>query len=262
MNGATDLTPLQVQHVEAFLNLFSDVEAALKKRLDRKSNDRTGVAKMIDDYAEINPLWSISANELRNLADIRNLLTHQRSYAGGYPVAVSPRSVASLREILHQLREPVPVSKRYRRPVLTVSPDETLARILRLAVENDFSQFPVEKNHQFKGLITENEIVRWLGRRSSSGYHEFDFSKVTANDVLHDSSTNSLAFKIFSFARLDAAELEVMSRFTNQPTLEVVLLTSTGNNRTRCEGIITQWDAARHARKATGHPKAHDPRVG
>ena len=52
--------------------------------------------------------------------------------------------------------------------------------------------------------------------------------------------------RIFHFERLDAPLEEVMGRFSTEPALEVILLTSSRNNDTAIEDIITQWDAARY----------------
>ena len=133
------LTSGQRKNIEEFLHSFADVETALKTRLRRRGNDPTGFRTLIDQYAARNPYWTDSANRLRNLADIRNLLTHQRSTACGYPIAVAPTSLHAIWEIKDQLLKPEPVSIRYRKSVKTVSPDDSLAGVLALAFENGFS---------------------------------------------------------------------------------------------------------------------------
>src|SRR5687767_14374750 len=98
-----ELTSSQRKDIEEFLHLFADIETSLKLRLRRRANDRTGVGTLIDNYVEANPYWTDSANRLRNLADIRNLLTHQRGMDCGYPIAVAPRSLEAIRHIEEQL---------------------------------------------------------------------------------------------------------------------------------------------------------------
>jgi hypothetical protein len=137
------LTKKQRDSVEQFLHLFADVESVLKKRLGRRANDRTGTSMLINGYVAKNPYWADSANRLRNLADIRNLLTHQRGTAFGYPIAVSPFSLQGLREINEHLLKPEPVSDRYRKEVITVSDEDPLESVVAMAFEKGFSQFPV-----------------------------------------------------------------------------------------------------------------------
>lgn len=132
------LTQKQRENVGQFLDLFSDVEAALKKRLSLPA-DRTGVRVLINGYVTKNPNWRDSANCLRHLADIRNVLTHQRGTAFGFPLAVTSHSIEALREIKEHLLRPQPVSARYCREVITVSASDSLAYVVALSFENGFS---------------------------------------------------------------------------------------------------------------------------
>jgi CBS domain-containing protein len=242
----SELTSCQRKCIEDFLHLFADVERALKTKLGHRVNDVTGVRTLIDEYAAKNPYWTEPANRLRNLAEIRNLLTHQRGTACGYPIAVAPSSLYAIREIKEQLLRPEPVSIRYRKSVKTVSPDDSLAGVLALAFENGFSQFPVVNDGRFGGLITENEIIRWMGRRAQVHSVEVNLAAVTVRMVLKEKDPFLRGIPIFHFEKLEAPVEEVMGRFSAEPALEAILLTSGGDKDTPIEGIITQWDAARY----------------
>ena len=240
------LTKNQRENVETFLHLFTDLEKALKVKLRRSTNDRTRFSALVSFYEDKNPYWKESADLLRNFADIRNLLTHQRGTAFGYPIAVTPPLIKVIQRIKEQLLKPEPISERYCRSVKTVSADDTIACVLALAFENGFSQFPVVNNGQFRGLITENEIVRWLGRESKMKSVEVNLAAFSVRMVLKEKDPFLKDIAIFHFEKLDAPVQEVMGRFAAQPALEVVLLTDSGTGNTPIKGIITQWDAARY----------------
>jgi hypothetical protein len=191
------LTKKQRDNVEQFLHLFADVESALKKRLGRRANDRTGTSILINSYAAKNPYWEGAANRLRNLAYIRNLLTHQRGTAFGYPIAVSLFSLQALREINEHLLNPEPVSDRYRKEVITVSDEDSLESVLVMAFEKGFSQFPVLSDQRFGGLITENEITRWLGHRAKANSVEVNLAAVTVKMVLKEKTHFCGKFRFF-----------------------------------------------------------------
>jgi predicted transcriptional regulator len=244
--GISGLTGGQRKQVEVFLHLFADVEAALKKRLGRRANDRTVVQAMIEAVVAKNPYWTDSANRLRHLADIRNVLIHQCGTTFGYPIAVAPSSIQALRSIKEQLLKPEPASQRYRRNVKMVSAADSIASVLRSAFENGYSQFPVLSDGQFGGLITENEIIRWLGRQSKANSVLINLEVVTVRMVLKEKDPFLRGIAIFHFEKLDAPLDEVMGRFSSEPALEVILLTETGNKQAPIEGIVTQWDAARY----------------
>ena len=244
-SATVGLTKSQRDIVEKFLHLFADVEAASRKRLRRRGNDVTGFSALINDYVARNPYWIDSADRLRNLAAIRNVLTHQRSTTFGYPVSVTSHTVTALRAIKEHLIVPEPVSVRYRKEVKRVTSNDSLALVVALAFENGFSQFPVINDGGFGGLITENEITRWLGRRVKANEPEVDLRAVAVKSVLKQKDPTSSGITIFRFRNLDAPVEEVMGLFSAEPMLEVILLTQSGNRHTPIEGIITQWDAAR-----------------
>jgi predicted transcriptional regulator len=116
--------------------------------------------------------------------------------------------------------------------------------VLGLAYERAFSQFPVVVAGKFRGVITENEVIRWLGQQVSRGHPVIDTAEVSVQTVLEQVEPDRPA--IFRFVRLDASEQEVMGMFQRQPALEVVMLTESGDGNTPLGGILTQWDAARY----------------
>jgi len=241
------LTRGQREMAESFLNSFADVEKMLKSRLGKKSDDRTGVGALITEYSQRNPFWAKAAIELQMLRQIRNVLAHQRSANAGYPVAVTSSTLTSLQKIHEHLAKPESVAVRYRRTVVTVSAADSLSAFLATAFEHGFSQLPVVDAGQFGGLITENEIVRWLGRRAKSGVAEVNLAAVPVGVVLEEKDPYLRGIHIFRFERIDACVEDVMGRFAAEPMLEAVLLTRSGDKSTSLEGIITQWDAARYS---------------
>lgn len=244
-NEKAGLTSEQLTNVRHFLILFADVEAALKNRLDLKADNRTRLQTLINDYAKANPFWTNSANQLRQLAEIRNLLVHQCGIEFGYPVAVTERSIGVLLEIKQHLLHPEKVQAKFCRKVKTVSASASLASVVALAFENGYSQFPVVDDGRFFGLITETEIIRWLGRRAKANKAEVDLREVCVKTVLKEKDPTTKGIAIFQFECLDAPVEEVMGLFS-RPMLEVVLLNKSGDKHTPIEGIITQWDAARY----------------
>jgi predicted transcriptional regulator len=257
-NRQRQLSSSQRRNIEEFLDCFAEIEQALKNKLGRRANDTTGVRKLIDEYSGRNGFWSIHANQLRGFADIwnilrgfadiRNILTHQRRTTVEYPIIIAPSSLREILQIRDHLLKPEPVGTNYSKAVSSVSPTQSLASILALAFQNGFSQFPVIHEEKFGGLVTENEIMRWMGRHAQTRSTEINLENVTVRSVLKEKDPDLRGIAIFHFARLDAPSDEVMSRFSTEPALEAILLTQSGNKATPIEGIITQWDAARYRR--------------
>lgn len=241
-NSTPHLTAEERVRIDTFLAAFTEVEAVLQSRLG--VNATTKFSRLVSDYRQQNPLWQADADDLDHYAQIRNFLTHERTVEYGYPVAVTPRSVDGLRAILDRLKSPIPVGKRFRREVVTVTPDRSLVDVLGLAFENSFSQFPVVEGDRFLGVVTENEITRWLGRQVKAGKIDIALGGVTVLQVMREREEDRP--QVFDFRRLDDPEQEVMGLFQQRAGLEVVLLTESGGRDKPLQGIITQWDAARY----------------
>lgn len=227
-----------------FVSIFTQVELALKSRLKVRGDSRVMVSQLIQDYATRNPLWRESAERLHTFRDIRNFLTHQ-SGSRGDPVLVTQESVEALRCIADALIHPELVATRFRKEVTCISKHDEVGKVLQLAFECGFSQFPVVNDGKFGGLITENEIVRWLGHRVKHGSSEVAFSAVRVSQLVTEKDPTMVGIPIFRFIPLDTPVDEAIATFATEHALEVLLLTLSGTKHTPIEGIITQWDAAR-----------------
>lgn len=229
-----------------FLEVFTEIEQLLKSRINPASDSHESVSKLILKYAKINPYWSANAGKLQGQAKIRNILTHQNSLEHGAPFTVKKACLRSLLEIQESLKRQILVSEKFKKPVTCVAKYDSLESVVRLAFEKGFSQFPVLDGDRFKGLITEAEIVRWLGRNARKDIRTIDLLAVQVSSVLPERDPYKKDMPIYHFEKLDAYLPEVMSWFVEQPVLEAVLLTKSGTNRTPIEGIVTQWDSARY----------------
>lgn len=229
---------------ERFLELIREIETSLRTRLGNRRAQRVGFAEMIEDYRQRNPYWHRDAEDLDVLREIRNYLTHDRSHHRGDPVAVTQASVDRLVQIRDGLIAPRPIGEQFQREVVTVQPSDTLASVLALSFQHAFSQFPVLDSGKFHGVITENEIIRWLGQQVSRRHTVIDIAGAAVKTVFDQVAPDRP--NIFRFVRLDAPEQEVMGLFRRHPALEVVMLTESGDGNTPFAGILTQWDAARY----------------
>jgi CBS domain-containing protein len=234
------------REIDEFLAPFTEVENCLNRRLGLSANDRTGASTLIAEYARWNPYRADQADQLGLLKDIPNVLVHKQSYDEGYPVILPPRTVHRLKAIHDHLATPVTIGQHYRCPVVTVTPTDSLKAVLSLAYEKGFSQFPVLKDGHFSGLITENAIVRWLGRRVRSSGPAVDLDDVRVGQVTGKEEPERKR-SILAFASAGSPEDEVTSLFVKSRLLEVILLTEDGRPTSALAGIVTQWGAARYS---------------
>lgn len=232
------MTAEEKRRVQSFLARFNRVDTQLRRRLGLSRRDGTFnavVTRFTRTYPNV-----VDADVLYTLAAIRNALVHETLSESEYCVVPTHSVSQQLNELLDQLVAPVRVIPTFRQKVETVTPEDTLTNVLELIKRRDFSQFPVYKNYEFVGLLTENGITRWLAG-CARGNSVPDLSNVRVVQLLRrEESDETCAF-------VPAAEevRSIRGMFANQTLLEAVLITDNGHSRPPLKGIITRWDMLR-----------------
>jgi hypothetical protein len=78
---------------------------------------------------------------LRTVSDLRNVVVHEETEPHGQMGV--PTVVARLEAICGWITKPARVVPRFQRSVETMTPDDSLAHVLRTISKRDYSQFPV-----------------------------------------------------------------------------------------------------------------------
>jgi predicted transcriptional regulator len=119
-----------------------------------------------------------------------------------------------------------------------VSTQDTLARVLKVINERDYSQFPVYKGDEFRGLLTENGITRWLAHHVVDTLSLVELDDIYIEDVLRSEEER----KNYQFVPRSMLVDDVSASFASEASLEAVLITSNGKHTEKLLGIVTRWD--------------------
>src|SRR5260370_36039949 len=92
--------------------------------------------------------------------DLRNVLIHQKTTPHHNLAVPTPPGVERLQAIHMRLSEPPLVIPRFEKPVESLTLEMSLAKVLRLISERDYSQFPVYAGSTLLRLLTESGITR------------------------------------------------------------------------------------------------------
>jgi predicted transcriptional regulator len=175
---------------------------------------------------------------IRLVADLRNVLVHEKKQPSEELATPAERIVKRLEEIANELESPEQVEARIApNDVATLSSEDSIEHILKLIKEKQFSQFPVIAEGKIIGLLTENGITRWL---SSEVTKEsiIDFADAKVAEVLaHEEKRDNMIL----IGRLREMN-EIRMRFAENPFLEAAIITQSGKPDQKPLGILTRWD--------------------
>jgi len=226
------LTSEDRNRIQRFKEEFNQLEQQLRRGFGRKPP----LVQIVKSYAQTHRGWK-HEQELLGLLNLRNDISHAEGTDRllALPTEFAIRDVRRIRRSIAWLQA---VGVRFRKKVEFVNPDTTVATVLSLVSERDYSQFPIEEQGHVKGLITENGITRWFAKRYVSGASWPDPDQ-TPIKALYRNEENRTAYVIVP--RHQSVESAV-GEFYSHPDLEAILITEGGKNVLPLLGIITRWD--------------------
>jgi len=237
------MTPHDLDLIERFIGAFNAIDLHLENVL--KVESHSSFRSLVDLYAKRNRWWK-HADQLRIFAGLRNVIVHDKIEAYKYVCVPAEESVASIEKIRDSLINPEKAATKFRRDVVTITPDDSLATVLKLIKDRQYSQFPVceraqERCVKFVGLLTENGITRWLAQRAASELSLIELSKVPVAEVLpvQEQRPN------YQFVAQDMPVEQIAYLFHENTYLEAVLMTQHGGEREKLLGIATRGDILR-----------------
>ncbi|MFC1959765.1 HPP family protein [Chloroflexota bacterium] len=229
---------------ERFLTAFGAIERRL--RLMTGLEQRTRFYKLVDCASAANPAVRRYSNDLKEYADLRNAIVHERT---DEHVIAEPndRAVRQIENILALLDNPPRVIPNFQKPVYTMTPEDPIAAAAFLMLAHDFSQLPiVNSDGHFVALLTSNDITRWIG--ISVPQQVIDLEKTVIAEIMNCNAEEGVPgagpdYTFFSRDETVFAALDVFQECGQCGVrLEAILITQHGSPAEELLGIITIWD--------------------
>jgi CBS domain-containing protein len=226
-----------MSNADRFLTAFSSIERYLRELT--KSGKYTTFYAMLADANRKNSVVRRYTPHLKDLADLRNVIVHQRT-DGRIIADPNDGVVAEIEQIRTMLLNPPKVIPTFKADVLTLAPNARIAEAVKAMRERSFSQVPIYDNTEFAGLLTANTITRWLG--ASLQQDVFILSETKISDVLTHTEDREHVCFIGSRATLFDALDQFQAYERNDTRLEAMLITNSGRANESLLGIITVYD--------------------
>lgn len=205
---------------------FSDNEKEYKKPFYR----------LLDENEYRNPAVKKYKNDLQIFADLRNVMVHKKLIPNSYIAQPTDKVVKHIEQIEDEIKSPEKVYPLFKRDVVQFNFDDLFTKVLKTISERKFTHFPVYKNKELIGLLTEKGITMWLANQLED---ETIYLKKTMVEeiVLEDTRKNNYLYIKKNMSVEIAADL-----LKNDRRLDALLITENGKVSESPLGIITPSD--------------------
>ncbi len=221
------------ERAERFIALYNEIDHFLRVLLHEEN--WVGYKELVERASKFDRIVREYEEDLKQIGDLRNAIVHRST---GEIIAVPSEGIVSLASaILEKLKSPPKVIPDFQKDVITVSPDESIAKLMNLMRENDFSKVPVYENGKFLFLATAEAVVRYVSENITADLRSAKTRNI-ANYMEHKDNCRFVSkdTDIFKVAEI----FEIYHK--NGEKLDAVIITEDGSKGRKPIGIITLFD--------------------
>jgi CBS domain-containing protein len=225
-----------------FVDLYNQLDDALRRKLSERGEnvDRfIPFTTIVARAAGINAAVRTYDYDLKQMAELRNAIVHERRRNGGYIAEPIPEVLEELRVLIEKVTNPRRAYEISSKNPQVFGEDHELPDVLIFMKERQYSQVVVRKSGKIR-LLSSVGVTRWLEQKVPDSILELN--GVTLSEVLEHEPRGSYGVT----ARTTLAD-EVREMFLAPPSgtaerLQAVIVTHSGRASEEPVGIITPWD--------------------
>lgn len=230
---------------DELLRIYNEIDAFMRQQY--KHSGYIEHTNLLQELAKSNRVIARHQQELRAIAQLRNILVHNPFTSFDDPIAYASQAVVTrygqIRDALlnpyDALSIAVPVHKIY-----TVEPSTSLSEVITNMNENTYTHIPVIRDGKMIGVFSENTLLSHVANSGeviiTNDLKMSDFADLIPIEsqrnekfvFLHRKASLSEVFEIFNKA------IKVRQR------IGMVFITENGKSDEKPLGIITAWDLA------------------
>ncbi|SER80410.1 CBS domain-containing protein [Salipaludibacillus aurantiacus] len=228
-----------MKNSQRFTTAYNRIDAKLR---EQENSDRyLPFSELVVRTAKHNYVVRRFEKDLKMLGNLRNAIIHNETRQD-YVIAEPHDSTVSLIERIEaEISKPKEVIPMFSKDVKTFETDHTLSDVLRVIKDQAFSQFPVYKDGEFAGLLTENGITNFLARHVEEELISLPETAIEMVLSLEEAKNNC------KFISRHTSVYEAKELFKNEGAdefarLDALLITHHGRKTEKLLGMITAWD--------------------
>lgn len=221
-----------LSNAERFLNAYARCEQALNRMQNSLEYKTFNV--LLKECSEKNPVVSNHLEELKEYAQLRNAIVHQRDQY--LEIIAEPTDAVTVRfeHLAQLLDQDLEVMRFASSPVLTAKPGDSVEETFEKLNHLGADKLPVySENNMFQGLVTMAEIAAW-GLYDRNPEHRVE-------QLIKAKKSDRVVFLARHDSIMKAADVFASARREKNVT-PVILITEHGKMNQKPVGILTSRD--------------------
>ncbi len=222
---------------DAFLAIFSAIESWLRQQVD--ADRSASFYQLVDRVATRNRAVARYRDDLKEFADLRNAIVHERS--DGHVIAEpNERALADFERIRGALLNPPAVIPQFQISVKSRTTTDSVGDAVTDMRNGSFSQLPILSDGNVVALLTAETVVRWL---ASEVHNELVSPWETKIQLVLPHTEDA---DHYCFLSRRATLLDALSKFEDFAArgkdLDAILISQDGKPEQQLLGILTIYD--------------------
>ncbi len=226
-----------MSRAEEFIRSYNEI-ADYMRRMTGSGAD-VSFSMLVSRAAENSVAIRMHAGQLRDYADLRNVIVHHRAFPGEIIAEPSEEVMTRFRSVVQSVLSPKPLIPTFQRSIKTFTQDEPLVGALKYMKDNDYSQVVLRAEEGLSILSVEG-VAQWLERRANEDLVSLSEAKV--GDAYACEPLGSYCVMGRNILIFEAREAFASAIGQKQPRLFAVIITHTGKPTEEPLGIATPWD--------------------
>ncbi len=220
-------------NAERFLDAYASIEASLNRILGKA--EYVNFSILLKQGARTNSVVKNHLSELKEFAELRNAIVHQRGSQEEIIAQPSDSATISIERIAYLLEKDQRMLSFATTPVKYAYMDTTQKQLLNMMLETHTTKIPVYGKDGFMGLATMETIAK----NAMNGKTE-----LTAADLIDKTKENRVVF-FDKTQKIQAAIYEFDDAMNANRAAPIILITENGKTSEKPIGIIASFDLAR-----------------
>ncbi|CQR47938.1 CBS domain protein [Paraliobacillus sp. PM-2] len=227
-----------MENADRFIVAFNKIEKFFDKEIDDKKY--VPFYRAVQRLLHTNPIVRRYKDDLLEYSELRNAIIHERTETHYAIAEPHEQIVIQIEKIAQELTAPKRVIPAFSKKLYILDGKDSLVSVLHIIKQTSYSQFPIYRNNQFVGLLTDKGITQWLAKNIDSTFSQLLDTQIL--DIIKGDHHDKNYLFINQSMTIYEAEDIYLKQIKQNKRLDALLITKNGKQTEQLLGMVTTND--------------------